>query len=77
MSIYHVIVDKYYVLASDVSVLKDVILTRPASLRRGRRPSIKGWLATDRTKRHAFLRGVLEAHHENRALYLAVVGGII
>lgn len=75
---YHVIVDKFHAMRSDVSVLKHVIRTRPVCVDRGgRRHSIKGWLAIDRASRHAFLRGVLAAHHENRALYLSVVSGRI
>ena len=73
---YHVIVDKYHAMRSDLSMLRHVIQTRPCCVDRGgRRHSVKGWMALDRTKRHAFLRSCLEAHHANRRLYLAVVTG--
>lgn len=71
---YHVIVDKYHAGRSNRSMLRHVISTRQAVLDAG---SIKGWLVLDRERRHAFLRGCVAAHEENRALYRAVVGGTL
>jgi len=72
---YHVIVDKYHAGRSNRSMLRHVIMTRPCA--RESKGGFAGWMRQDRQLRHAFLRGVLQAHEANRAIYRAVVGGTL
>lgn len=75
---YHYIVDKYHVATSDRALLRAIIRTRTAYARtRGSRyTKFRAWVATHaRDGRHAFLRACLAAHHENQALYRAVIQG--
>ena len=66
MSIYHLIVDKYHVSTSDVEVMKRVIESRPK----------KAWAKASPGDRTTFLLLCLDAHHENQALYRAVMRGM-
>lgn len=66
MSAYNYVVDKYHVGTSNLRLLRAIIRSRPK----------RAWRKATREQRHAFLRGCLAAHAENRAIYRQVMGGI-
>lgn len=64
---YHYIVDKYHAMMSDEDLMAAIIATRPK----------KAWAKASPGARTVFLHLCLDAHHENRALYLGVMTGRI
>lgn len=63
----HHIVDKYHAMMSDEDLMAAIIATRPK----------RTWAKASPGARTTFLLLCLDAHHENRTLYLGVVSGRI